>query len=276
MNDNVSAVSGIQMGHSWAQSRRTISFARGQTEGLRHIYLGLTSDMDKIPGSYGAITSASHDATTNPLSPPENVHFNSSNLTRALDEVLSELRALEVKYMLEQNSSEMSIPLLLRLQFKIKGKRDLNRILRELHRHNDSLEKLTEHLRRTIPCNLALSAHQMASMNVESHAAVSHITPLVPQADQTLPTPFTEDLISLSPTVSLSSRDIPATSDPLQTPLPLTLHLTSSSASSRVCMSVVGVFQSSTSFVSYEREDNYSLHSGDRICPQCHQMCRRV
>jgi len=268
--------SGIQMGHSWAQSRRKISLARGQTESLRHIYLGLASDMNRIPGNYSAITSAPQDATTNPLSPPENVHFNSSNLIRALDEVLSDLRTLEVKYMPEQDPSAMSIPLLLRLQFKIKGKRDLNRILRELHRHNDSLEKLTDHLRKTIPCNLALSAHRMASMSIEPHTALSHITPPVPQADQMFPTPFTEDLISLSPTVSLSSRDIPATSDPLQTPLPLTLHLTSSSASSRVCMSVVGVFQSSTSFVSYEREGNYSLHSGDRICPQCHQMCRGV
>jgi len=83
--------------------------------------------MNRIPGSYGAITSAPQDATTNPLPPPENVH-SSSNLTRALDEVLSELRALVVKYMLEQDLSAMSIPLLLRLQFKIKGKRDLKNI----------------------------------------------------------------------------------------------------------------------------------------------------
>jgi len=282
------------MGHGWAQFRRTISRARAQTESLRHIYLGLTSDMNKIPGSYGAITSVSQEAT-NPsiLSPPENVH---SNCLRALDEVLSNLRTLEIKYMLERGPSAMSIPLLLRLKFKIKGKRKLKDTLRELHIHNDNLETLIKHLRKTIPCNLALSAHRVASMNVEPHAAVSHITP--PQAEQTFSVPSTEDLIYLPPTVPPNAGGIAAISDPLQIPPlqipplqipplqipplqipppqippPQILHPTPSSASSRVRTSVGGVFQSSTS-LSYEHEDNYSLHSGDRICPQCHQMCR--
>ena len=257
----------IQMGHGRAQSRRTISLARGQTESLRQIYLSLTSDMNKIPGSYGAIASASQDATTSPVSPLGDAHSNPPNLIHTLNEVLSELRALELKYKLERDPPTMSIPLLLRLKFKIKGKRDLKIILGELQRHNSNLETLTEHLRRTIPCNLALSAHRVASMNVEPHTA-----PPVPEADQRPPTPFTEDLISLSPSISLNAGDIAAISDTSRNPLPL--HTMSSSASSRVRTPVGGVFQSSTSFVSYEREDNYSLHEGDRICPQCHQMCR--
>ena len=139
---------------TWAQLRRTISFVRGQTESLRHTYgyLSLNTSMSHTPGSYRAMTSESQDAT-NPLIllPQGNVYRNSANIIQALDEALSELRALEIRYMLDQELSNiggatLNIPFWLRLIFRIKGKRNLEGILVELERCNDDLKAMIKEL----------------------------------------------------------------------------------------------------------------------------------
>ena len=200
----------------------------------------------------------------------------STEVIRALDEVLSELRALEIKYMLEPDSSGRpvkKVPLLIRLRFRCKGNRDLKATLRELRRHNEDLKAMTKDLRKTIQCNLAISAHRMNSMNVVDfhRPAACQITP-PHQAGEGFSMFETGDLIDLSPSISLGAGDAPAVDDP-PPPLP---DSTPSIASSRVSMSLSGVFESSGSFISYEREDNYSVfkHKGDKVCTQCHQVCR--
>jgi len=267
------------MAHSWAESRRTISLARNRTEEVRQTYLRLISDMDQIPTRYGPIICEPQHVTNHAIISLENSDADSSSteVIRALDEVLSELRALEIKYMLQPDSSDgpaIKIPFLLRLKFKIKGKRNLKAILKELRRHNENLKAMTKDLRKTIQCNLAISAHRLNSMNAEIHPTAYHITP--PQADDGFSVLSTEDLIVLSPTISLDTGATAVLVDgPPRIPPLLTSDSTSSAASSRVDMSV-GVFESSTSFISYEYEDNYSVNKlkGDKICTQCHQVCR--
>ena len=219
-----------------------------------------------------------HITSPSAIPPPENDDSSSSSaeLIRALDEVLSELRALEIKYMLEPDSSDrhaMKVPLLLRLKFRIKGNRDLKATLEELRRHNEDLKTMTKDLRETIQCNLAISAHRINSMEVEP---AGYRTP--PQADEVFSVLFTEDLIDLSPSISLDAGGGPAVDNLLRISPYLTPDLALSAASSRVDMSASGVFKSSGSFISYEREDNYSVykHKGDKICTQCHQVCHGV
>ena len=238
--------------------------------------------MHQVPARYqGTI----HDAppqraqitTPTAVPPPENGDSSSSSteVIRALDEVLSELRALEIKYMLEPDSSGRpvkKVPLLIRLRFRCKGNRDLKAILRELRRHKKDLKAMTKDLRETIQCNLAISANRINSINVDLHqSAACQITP-PHQAGEGFSMFETGDLIDLSPSISLGAGDAPAVDDP-PPPLP---DSTPSIASSRVSMSLSGVFESSGSFISYEREDNYSVfkHKGDKVCTQCHQVCR--
>ena len=237
----------------------------------------MNSDMHQIPARYEAIireVSPQHAHVANPsvISPPGTTGSDSSSteLIRALDEVLSELRALEIKYMLETDSSDglaIKVPFLLRLKFRTKGRRKLEAILGELRRHNEDLKTMTRDLRKAIQCNIAISAHRMNSMGAEPHPATCHITS---QADEEF---LTEDLIVLSPTISFDSGGAAAVDDSHP---PLTSDSTPSAISSSVNMSAGGVFESSTSFISYEREDNYSIYKdkGDKICTQCHQMCR--
>ena len=266
------------MGRSWAQSRRTISLARHQTEEVRQTYFRLNSDMYQIPTGYGATTHEvppEHAHTTNPpvvYTPgTSDARSSSTVVIRALDEVLSELRVFEHKYRLEPEFSDgpaVKVPLLLRLKFRCKGNRDLKAILGELRRHNEDLRAMTRDLRKTIRCNLAISAHRMNSIQVEP---AGHITP--PQADEGFSTLSTEDLIDLSPSISPDARDATAVDDPLP---PITPDPTLSATGSQVNISATGVFESSASFISYEHEDNYSINKlrGDKICTHCHQMCR--
>jgi len=259
------------MAHSW---RLAISLERHRAEEARQTYLHLNSE---VPSRYGTIIhEPQHAHASNPsvICPLENSDSSFTEVIRALDEVLSELRALETKYMLQPVSSDgpaIKTPFLLRLKFRINGKRKLKAILGELRRHNEDLKMMTKDLRKTIQCNLAISAHRMNSMNAEPHHTACHITP--PQADEGSSMLVTEDLIDLSPSISLDAGEATVVEDPLP---PLTSDSTSSAASSRVNMSAGGTFESSTSFISYEHEDNYSINKlrGDKICTHCHQMCR--
>ena len=301
------------MAHGWAESRRTISLARHQIEGARQTYLRLHSEMDQIPTRYRTIIhEPQHTHTTSPsiLSHLENSNPSFAEVIRALDEVLSELKVLEIKYMLQADSSNgpaMKIPFLLRLKFKIKGKRKLKAVLGEMQRHNAALKVMIKDLRKTIQCNLAVSVLRMNSMNIEFHPARCHINPL--QADEGFSVLSAEDLIALSPSISHCAGDIASlqaaegflmlstedlidlspnispdvgdstavlVDDPLQTPPLPTSDPMLSTASFRVNMLAGGVFESPASSISYEREDNYSIHKdkGDKICTQCHQMCR--
>ena len=111
---------------------------------------------------------------------PGNVHPDSVNITRALDEALSELRSLKIKYMLQQHPSNIAgaafiIPFRLRLKFRIKGKRDLNAILVELEKRNEDMKAMTKELRKIARWNLKTSAPQMS--NVEPSPTSGHITP---------------------------------------------------------------------------------------------------
>ncbi|KAF8426712.1 hypothetical protein EV426DRAFT_572602 [Tirmania nivea] len=242
--------------------------------------------MNHIPGSYGAITGEPQD-TTNPsvIPPPRNIHPNFTNLIRALDEALSELRTLEIKYMLERdpsnnNGGALNIPFLLRLKFRIKGKRDLETILAELERHNWGLKGMIEEVRKIVRWNLEISARQMP--NVEPR----------PTADKRIP-PEVETSFSItgiessnldSPPVDailppahisipLPAEDTTAIDNPPQPPSSLARR---SSASFERGIDTYGrEFQSSDSFTSYERQDNYSIHTGDQICTQCHQVWRK-
>ena len=140
--------------NTWARPRRTISFVRGQTESLRHTYgyLSLNTGMSHTPGSYRVMTSESQDATNPLVLPPQgNVYRNSANIIRALDETLSELRTLEIRYMLDREPSNIGgatlhLPFCLRLEFRIKGKRNLDGILAELERRNDDLKAMIKEL----------------------------------------------------------------------------------------------------------------------------------
>ena len=198
--------------------------------------------MHQVPARYqGTI----HDAppqraqitTPTAVPPPENGDSSSSSteVIRALDEVLSELRALEIKYMLEPDSSGRpvkKVPLLIRLRFRCKGNRDLKAILRELRRHKKDLKAMTKDLRETIQCNLAISANRINSINVDLHqSAACQITP--PQAGEGLSMLETGDLIDLSPSISLDAGDV-AVVDGV------------SVASSRVSVSASAVFESSS------------------------------
>jgi len=282
------------MGHCWAQCRRMISFARCQTESLRHIYLGLNSDMNQIPRSNGAITSELQDATKPPtLFPPGNVHPNSSNIIRALDEVLSELRSLEIKYMFDRDPSNidgaaLNIPFRLRLKFRIKGQRDLKAILAELGRHNEDLKAMAKELRKIVRWKLEISARRM--QNVEPSPTAGHITP--PEVESSVSMPCIENSNLDAPYVGVAppppvvttlppahasmpprAGDTTAIDNP---PRPPSSHAGHSLAGSGYGIHTYGrEFQSSDSFSSHERQDNYSIHTGDKICTQCHQVWRR-
>jgi len=268
------------MAHGWA---RTISLERHRTEEVRQTYLRLNFDMDQIPTRYGTtIHEPQHvHATPSIMVPRGNGDSNSRviEMIRALDGILSELSVLEIKYMLQSDSSDgpaIKIPFLLRLKFRIKGKRELRATLGELRRHNEVLKATTKDLRKAVQYSLAISAHRMNSMNAEIHPAAGQIVPSQ-QADGGFSTLSIVDLIDLSPSISPDVWDADAVlfDDTPRIPPPLASKSTSSAASSRVDMSL-GVFESSTSFISYEREDNYSVNKlrGDKICTQCHQMCR--
>ena len=263
------------MTHSW---QRTISLERHRAEKVRQTYIRLSSDMDQIPTRYGAtVHDPQHAHATNPsvIPPLENSDSNSSTIAviQVLDEILSELRALEIKYMLQPVSSTTKIPFLLRLKFRIEGKRKLKTILGELRRHNGDLKAMIKDLREAAQYNLAMSTHRTNSTNIKLHPITGHIP--ASQADGGFSTLSIEDLIDLSPSISLDARD--ATAVLVDDPLPLpTGDSTPLTASSRVNMSVGGAFESPASSISYEREDNYSIYKdkGDTICTQCHQMCR--
>jgi len=266
------------MGRSWAQSRRTISLTRHQTEEVRQTYFRLNSEMYQIPTGYGATIHEVPPELVHATKPPvvstpgtNDARPSSTVVIRALDEVLSELGAFEHKYRLEPESSvgpAMKVPLLLRLKFRCKANRDLKAILGELRRHNEDLKAMTNDLRKTIRCNLAISAHRMNSMKVEP---AGYITPR--QADEGFSALSTEDLIDLSPSISPDARDATAVEDPLP---PITPDSMLSATSSQVNICATSVFESSASFISYEHEDNYSINKlrGDKICTHCHQMCR--
>jgi len=316
--------------------------------------------MCNIPTGYGATIhevplQQAHATHPSAVSPPENGDSSSSSteLIHALDEVLSELRALEIKYLLEPDSSDgpaIKAPFLLRLKFRCKGNRDLKAILGELRRHNEDLKAMTNDLRETIRCNLAMSAHRMNPMGVEIHPATGHITP--PQADAGFSTLSTEDLVvrwnfeitarqmphvepsptaghitppgaepsSAIPCIENSNLDAPPVGmtppcpvgttpppvggevptvdrevppgdgelPPARTSMPPRArdytaidNPPSSHARPSFTGSWHGInthgreFHSSDSFSSHEREDNYSTHTGDKICTQCHQVWRR-
>ena len=279
--------------NTWARSRRTISFVRGQTESLRHIYLA---------GSNGAITSEPQDAINPPVLPPlGNIYPNSPDIIRALDEVLSELRTLETKYMLERHPSEaaLDIPFLLRLRFRIKGKRDLEGILEELERRNEGLKAMTKELRKKARWNLE-SAHQISQAELSpsrdrtapsqveqgfSIPCMENSNPDTPPTASTLPPAGTTSPpagtalppagTTLPPAhASMPPRagDTNAVGNPPPPPSP---HATPSFAGSEYTTNMSGEFHSIDSFSSYEREDNYSTHTGDKICSQCHQVWRR-
>ena len=173
--------------------------------------------------------------------------------------------------MLQPGSSVIKIPFVVRLKFRVGGKRKLKTVLGELRRHNEDLKAMVKDLREAVQYNLAISAHRTNSTNIELHPAAGHIA--TPQADGG----STEDLIDLSPSISLDAGDaatVLVNNPPRIHPLP-TSDLASSTESFRVDMPT-GVFESSASFISYEREDNYSIYKdkGDKICTHCHQMCR--
>jgi len=281
--------SDIQMGlNTWAQLRRTISFVRGQTASLRHIYLRLNSSMSDIAES-------EPQDPTNPsvLRPLGNVDPNSPNIIRAIDEVLSELRSLEIKYMLEQHPSNidgtaLDIPFLLRLKFQIKGKRDLKAILAELERRNEDMKAMIKELREIARWNFKISACQMP--NVEpSPTAADHITP--PEVDPSLSIPCMRSSNQAVPPAGATPPPMGGTYPPVHASMPPRAGDTTAidnpprPASSHAGTSLAnfghgintegGEFQSSESFASYEREDNYSIHTGDQICKQCHQVWRR-
>jgi len=321
--------SDIQMGlNTWAQLRRTIPFVREQTESLRHIYLDLDSGISGIPG---AITSEPQDTTNLPvLRLPGNVYPNSPNIIRALDEVLSELRTLEIKYMLEQDPSNidgpaLNIPFLLRLKFQVKGKRDLKTILAELGGRNEDMMAITKELREMAQWKFKTSARQMS--NVEPGPTTGHVSPL--EVEPSFPIASIESPALVAPpaggtplpvgwtTPPAGGTPLPAGGTPLpaggttppvgDTPLPTPLpvggtppahasippragettaidnpprppssHARASVTSFRYGINTDGrEFQSAESFASYERQDNYSTHTGDQICKQCHQVWRR-
>jgi len=284
--------SDIQMGlNTWAQLRRTIAFVRGQTESLRHIYLDLDSGTSGIPG---AITSDPQDAT-NPsvMHPPGNVHLNSPNIIRALDEVLSELRTLEIEYMLEQHPSnvgrpELNIPFLLRLKFQIKGKRDLKTILAELERRNEDMKAMIKELREIAQWKCRTSARQMSHVE-PSPTAADHITP--PEVEPSFSVAGIEGSTLDAPPAGVTPLPAGGTPPPAHASMPPGAGDTTAidnpprSASSHAGTSLAnfghgtntdgGEFQSAESFASYEHEDNYSTHTGDQICKQCHQVWRR-
>jgi len=301
----------IQMGlDTWAQLRRTISFVRGQTESLRHIYLDLDSGMSDTPG---AITSEGQDTATSAV--PPGMHPNSPNIIRALDEVLSELRTLEIKYMLEQHPSNiggppLNIPFLLRLKFQIRGKRDLRAILAELERRNEDMKAMIKDLREIAQWRCKTSARQM---NCEPSPTAGHTTPLEVEpsfpiagrenstldAPSALPaggTPLpgggtTPPVGATPPPVGATPPPVDATPPPGNASMPPRAGDTAAidnpprPASSLAEPSLANFghgintygreFQSAESFASYEREDNYSTHTGDQICKQCHQVWRR-
>ena len=309
------------MGHdTWAQFRRTISFVQGQTESLRYTYLRLNSDMNSIPGGYGVITREPQDAT-NPsmLSPPRNIHPNSPNIIQALDGALSELRTLEMKYMLDRdshntNTPTLDIPFLLRLRFRIKGKRALKATLAELEKRNEDMKAMIKELREIVRWNLEISTHQIPKVPTAGHITLepSLSIPSIPNSsldtppvDTTLPpvdktfSPVDTTLSLVDTTLSPVDTTLPpvdaalppahasmpprvgGTAEIGSPPRPSSFHARLPFASSKRRTSPYGEFrysgsfQSSGSFISHEREDNYSTHTGDKICTQCHQVWRR-
>ena len=178
----IQRLSDIMMGlNTWARSRRTISFVRGQTESLRHTY-GYLSLNTGMSHSYRAMTSESQDATNPLVLPPQgNVYRNSANIIRALDEALSELRTLEIRYMLDREpfnigGAALDLPFWLRLEFRIKGKRNLGGILAELERRNDDLKAMIKELRERAQWGSETSARQ--TPHAELSPTAGHTTTL--------------------------------------------------------------------------------------------------
>ena len=307
--------SDIQMGlNTWAQFRRTISFVRGQTESLRHTYLSLNPGMSDTPGSDGAMTSESQDAT-NPLvlPPPGNIYRNSPNIIQVLDEALSELRTLETKYMPDRDppnigSAALNIPFWLRLTFRVRGKRNLKGILAELERRNDDLKAMIKELREIAQWNLETSARQMS--NVAHNPAATHTT--LPEVEPGSSVPYTANSSPDNPPMDAILPPAHGTTPPEAGPgvsMPCIQNSNADTAPTGVTLppahasmlpragdtnavdnppyaapsfagsgyrtNMSGEFHSADSFSSYERQDNYSTHTGDKICIQCHQVWRR-
>ena len=165
------------MAHGW---RRTISLERHRAEEVRRTYIRLISDMDQIPTTYEpTVYDPQHAQATSPSAIPSlesgDSNFSITDVIQVLDEILSELRALEVKYMLQPVSSTANTPFLLRLKFQIEGKRKLKTTLGELRRHNEDLKAMIKDLRESVQYNLVISAYRTNSTNIELHPAAGHI-----------------------------------------------------------------------------------------------------
>jgi len=195
--------------------------------------------------------------------------------------------------MLERDScgsgvAAINIPFPLRLQFRIKGKRELKAILAELDSHNEDIKAMTEELRKIVRWNLEISASQMS--NIDPSPTAGHITP--PNIDPTCPIPSIENsslgappVGAILPPVGVTLPLASATPPPVNASMPPRAGGTTaidnpprppSLASSGHGINTYGrEFHSSDSFTSYEWQDNYSTHTGDKICTQCHQVWRR-
>jgi len=142
------------------------------------------------------------------------------------------------------------------------------------------MKAMTKELREIARWNLETSARQVS--DIEPSPTAGHITPL--EVDSSFSIPYIEGS-------SLDAPPVGVTPPPAHASVPPRAGDTTAidnpprSASSHAGTSLAnfghgtntdgGEFQSAESFASYEHEDNYSTHTGDQICKQCHQVWRR-
>ena len=112
------------MGQSWAQCQRTIQHEQHRCGQLRGHATGNPINVQPIQAYLFFQTGA-------------------TNTDPAIDQVLQQLSALQKKYMLYLDPSELDlfIRALLKLRFKIRGRTKLLALVKELQQYNNSIER---------------------------------------------------------------------------------------------------------------------------------------
>ena len=112
------------MGQSWEQCQRMLQHERHRCDQLRSHATGAPVNVQPVQAYLSAQAGA-----TNP--------------DPAIDQVLQKLSALQRKYMLHIDPSELNsfVRVPLKLGFKMKGRAKLLALVKELRQYNDSIER---------------------------------------------------------------------------------------------------------------------------------------
>jgi len=125
------SVSLHMMSRGWTRCQRMIQYEQHRFEELRKL-ASQAPQVNAQPAHLGLLHV--QIGATNP---------NPASSFRAIEQVLRELSALQKKYMLHLNPSELDsfVRVLLKVRFKTRGKAKLLALVEELRHYNDSIER---------------------------------------------------------------------------------------------------------------------------------------